>query len=102
MERWYCPTCGAELERVLRRWDYDDGATATATDLCPRCGGFPVEALAPCPVCGAGWRRREERVCGKCHLRHRDALGRFARRFAPEALADLDDLLEGRGLAAFV
>ena len=100
-ERWRCSACGAEFERPARRWDCDDGLTATATDLCPRCGSTAVEELAPCPTCDGGWRRRDESVCLKCHLRHLGALRRFARQFSPAALADLDGILEGNGLEMF-
>ena len=101
MERWYCPRCGEEFERPLRRWTCDDGLTATPEDLCPLCGA-EAEELAPCPTCDGGWRRRNEPVCAKCHLRHLGALRRFARSFAPAALQDLDDLLDGTGLEMFV
>ena len=101
MERWHCRSCGGEFEKPLRRWDFDDGAAATATDLCPRCGAAAVEELAPCPTCQGGWRLRDRPVCLKCHLRHLAALGRFARGFAPAALADLDDMLEGSALEMF-
>ena len=101
MERWHCRGCGAEFDAPLRRWDFDDGLTATATDLCPRCGSADVEELSPCPVCQGGWRRRDESVCPKCHLRDLAALRRFVRGFAPAAIADLDDILEGNGLEMF-
>ena len=101
MERWHCPGCGAAFDRPLRRWDCDDGAEATATELCPRCGCDRVERLAPCPTCEAGWRRRDEPVCEKCHLRNLGALTRFARQFAPASLADLDGILDGNGLEMF-
>ena len=100
-ERWHCRRCGREFDRPARRWDYDDGFCATATDLCPRCGARDVEELAPCPTCDGGWRRRSQPVCPKCHLRNLGELQRFARRFAPAALRDLDDLLEGNALEMF-
>lgn len=101
MERWYCPACGGEFDRPVRRWICDDGFTATALDLCPGCAS-EAEEMEPCPTCDGGWRRPNEPVCAKCHLRDLDALRRFARGFAPAALADLDDILEGNGMAYFV
>ena len=100
--KWMCRQCGKICNQPTRRWDFDDGAAATATDLCPRCGSANVEELATCPTCDGGWRRSGESVCPKCHLRNLGALRRFARGFAPAALRDLDDLLEGSGLEMFV
>lgn len=102
MERWYCPYCAAAFDRPIRRWDYDDGTAATVCHRCPRCGAAGVERLHPCPTCEGGWRRQAEPVCEKCHLRHLDALRRFARSFSPAALADLDDMLDGTGLRLFL
>ena len=100
-DRWRCRACGGEFAQPARRWDWDDGAVATVTELCPRCGERQPERLERCPTCDGGWRRRTEPVCPKCHLRDLGELQRFARRFAPAALADLDDMLEGSALEMF-
>ena len=99
-ERWYCGSCGGEFPRPAG--ERDDGITVTAAGQCPRCGGPRIRRMAPCPTCDGGWRLPEDRVCPKCHLRNLGELRRFARRFSPAALADLDDLLEGSGLELFV
>lgn len=100
-EKWYCPDCGKVFPAPARRWLYDDGLTATPEDLCPKCGCNRVEEMERCPNCGCGWKLKTERVCLKCHLRNKGELSRFARRFSPAALADLDDLLDGNGLEMF-
>lgn len=100
-QRWMCRQCGKICNQPTRRWDFDDGVTATATDYCPRCGSTDVEELERCPVCDRGWKSKSERVCEKCHLQLLGELQRFARRFSPEALAELDDMLEGNGLEQF-
>lgn len=101
-ERWHCKDCGAELDRVLIRYDYDDGAVATVTHLCPKCGSLKVEELEPCPtpMCG-GWKAVGDHVCGTCRKRLRGDLGRFARQYSPAELSELDDLLDGTGLELF-
>ena len=101
MERYHCNTCGAEFDKALRRWDFDDGMTATPTDLCPQCASDQIEELERCPTCICGWKRKTDRVCLKCHLRNESELRMFARRFSPAALADLDDMLDGSGLEMF-
>ncbi len=98
-ERWYCASCGGEFARPAGV--RDDGITVRLPGRCPRCGGPRIRRLARCPTCDGGWRRPEEKVCEKCHLHNLGELRLFARRFAPAALADLDDLLEGSGLETF-
>lgn len=99
-EKWYCNECGEEFAEPLRRFDYDDGAVATATDLCPHCGAIEVERMEKCPTC-PGWMKYGEKVCIKCQLRLKGDLSRFARQYLPASLAALDDLLEGNGLEMF-
>ena len=100
-EKWRCETCGAEFPRPAVRWEYDDGATATATHVCPLCASRRLTACKPCPTCDGGWRDADEPVCLKCHLRNLAALGRFARQFTAPALADMDAMLEGNALILF-
>lgn len=101
-ERWHCKNCGAEFERPLRRWLYDDGLTATPEDLCPQCASDRVEELERCPTCDGGWKRRGENVCEKCHLRLIGDVQRFARQYCPAAISELNDILEGNGLEMFL
>ena len=101
-ERWYCPDCGAEFREPLRCWDFDDGLRATATDLCPKCYSTKVEELEPCPKCGYGWKRKQDRLCGKCELRAVGKLSRFVRELTKEEREYLTDRMEGNGLEMFV
>lgn len=100
-ERWHCKYCGATFERPSTRYDYDDGAVATVTHLCPRCGCDTLEELTRCPTCDNGWKAQGDYVCEKCHLQLKGDLQRFARKYSPAALADLDDMLDGTGLELF-
>jgi len=101
-ERWICNDCGAEFDEPLRRYDFDDGITATITDLCPKCGSTKVDKLIPCNACHVGWQRVKDKSCDKCRGRLEGHLQRFARRFSPAELEVLNDILEGNGLEMFV
>jgi len=100
-ERWICNCCGREFAEPTRYYTQDDGYTATVNYRCPFCASDNVEELDQCPTCDGGWKRKNDRVCEKCHLQNVNIIKMFVRKYNKATLSDMDDILDGEALENF-
>ena len=100
-ERWFCNECGRAFGEPSRYYTQDDGYSATVNYACPFCASGSVEEMDQCPTCDGGWKKKDDCVCEKCHLRNVNDIRMFVRRFSKATLADMDNIIEGEALENF-